>query len=111
MTDSQDTQFDPSEQNVGEVVEHLEEHPEEAEAVADAEAEGKDRVTVAEAVEKAKKTKRTPKKGTYVLEAGDSPARVARKLLGRGSMAREVVAANPDVKWRPGVEINVPEVD
>lgn len=112
------TDFDPAEHNVAEVLEHIEEHPEQAEAVAAAEAEGKDRSTIAAAVEEAvakkpvKASRATVQHdGTYVLQQGDSPATVARDLLGRGSMARDVVLANPDVKWRPGVEIIIPNVD
>lgn len=105
--------FNPSEHNVDEVVEHLEAHPDEADAIAAAEAEGKDRVTVAEAVEKvkaSKSSKRKPRSGTHTLEAGDSPANVARNLYGRASLGRELVAANPGVKWRSGVEITLPDI-
>ena len=49
--------------------------------------------------------------GTYVLEVGDNPSVVARKLLGRGSLGRDLVLANPGVKWLPGEVINIPEVN
>ena len=107
--------FDPAEHTAKEVIAHVEENPDEAEAIAEAEAEGKDRSTVAAAVEEAvakpRASKRQPRSGTYTLEAGDSPATVARNLLGRGSLAGAVVAANPGVKWQPGVEITLPETE
>jgi hypothetical protein len=72
---------------------------------------------VVEAVETAPEVKTKPSKskkskapvGTYVLEKGDSPAIVARRLLGRASLGREIVAANPGVKWREGAEIAIPQ--
>lgn len=116
--DATDDGFDPADHTAKEVIAHIEKNPDEAEAIAEAEAEGKGRSTVVAAAEEAAEKparRRAPKReartGTYVLEPGDSPAVVARNLLGRGSLAREVVAANPDVKWRPGVEINLPTVD
>lgn len=108
------TDFDPAEHTAKEVIAHVEENPGEAEAIAEAEADGKDRSTVADAAEKvtsARKSKRKPRSGTYTLEKGDSPAVVARNLYGRGSIGRLIVEANPGVKWRPGVEITLPEVD
>lgn len=54
-----------------------------------------------------KKAKREPRVGVYVLEEGDSPAKVAKAVYGKGSMASALVRHNPDVKWRPGVEINL----
>lgn len=105
--------FDPAEHTAKEVIAHVEENPDEAEAIA--EAEGKDRSTIAsaaeEAVAKPRASKRQPRSGTYTLEVGDSPATVARNLLGRGSLAGAVVAANPGVKWQPGVEITLPETE
>jgi hypothetical protein len=110
------TDFDPSDHTVPEVLEHVEKNPEQAEAIAAAEAEGDARKTLLEALpdpepQPKTKSKRKARTGTYVLEAGDSPAVVARNLLGRGSLAREIVAANPGVKWRSGVEITLPTVD
>ena len=60
--------------------------------------------------EEAPKSKRGRKarSGFYTLEAGDSPAVVAGKLFGRRSRGRDLVRENPDVKWKPGVEIKVP---
>lgn len=116
MSDSHDlpeSGFDPAEHTAKEVIEHVEKNPDEAEVVAALEAEGKDRTTVAAAVEevvatKPKGRKRQAHTGTYVLEQGDTPSTVARQLLGRGSRGREIVAANEGVKWRPGVEITIP---
>jgi hypothetical protein len=48
--------FDPSEHTVAEVAEHLADHPEDAEQVAEAEQAGKDRVGVADAVEQVSAT-------------------------------------------------------
>ena len=60
--------------------------------------------------EEAPKSKRGRKarSGFYTLEVGDSPAVVAGKLFGRRSRGRDLVRENPDVKWKPGVEIKVP---
>jgi len=55
--------------------------------------------------------KRVPLTGVHVLEQGETPAVVARRLFGRPSMAREIVAANPGVQWRPGSKIQLPEAN
>ena len=51
---------------------------------------------------------KVPKKGVYVLEEGDSPGSVSRKLYGRGHMAAPLVRANPTVLWDTGDEISLP---
>jgi hypothetical protein len=55
--------------------------------------------------------KRVPLTGVHVLEKGDTPAGLARRLFGRGSLGRDIVAANPGVQWRPGSKIKLPEVN
>lgn len=109
------TDFDPAEHNISEVLEHIEKHPDEADAILKAEAAGKDRTTLEEKLAEpakearsSKRTKRTARSGKYVLQAGDHPSKVARDLFGRASRAGELYSLNPDVRWAPGVEINVP---
>lgn len=48
--------------------------------------------------------------GVHVLERGETPATLARKLFGRGSLAGQLVAANPGVQWRPGAKITIPDI-
>lgn len=55
--------------------------------------------------------KRQPRTGVHVLERGETPASLARRLYGRPALARVLVAANPEVKWREGAEIKLPEVN
>jgi hypothetical protein len=110
------TDFDPAEHKVPEVLEYVEKHPDEADAILKAEAAGKDRTTIEEALaEPAKEarasrraTTRTARSGKYTLQAGDTPSSVARALFGRASRGTELYRLNPDVKWQSGVEINVP---
>lgn len=109
------TDFDPAEHTIPEVLEHIEEHPEDADAVLKAEEAGKDRTTLEEKLAEpakearsARRSQRTARSGKYVLQAGDNPSKVARDLFGRSSRAGELYALNPDAKWRAGVEINVP---
>jgi hypothetical protein len=59
---------------------------------------------------RASKQEKSPT-GTYVLQRGDNPSTVARQLFGRASRGREIVAANPGVKWREGVEVVLPQDD
>jgi len=49
-----------------------------------------------------------PKKGVYVLEAGDTPGNVSLKLFGRGHRAVDLVRANMNVVWDVGSEITIP---
>ena len=51
---------------------------------------------------------KVPKKGVYILEEGDSPGSVSKKLYGRGHMAVPLVRANLDVLWDVGDEITLP---
>jgi hypothetical protein len=51
---------------------------------------------------------KVPRKGVYVLEAGDTPGIVSTKLFGRGQFAVALVRANPEADWSPGTTITVP---
>lgn len=53
-------------------------------------------------------TPKVPKKGVYVLEPGDDPSTVSRKLFGRTHRAVALFRANPDSDWAPGSEITIP---
>ena len=53
-------------------------------------------------------TPKVPKKGVYILEPGDSPGVVSRKLFGRTHRAVDIARANPDCDWAPGSEITLP---
>lgn len=47
---------------------------------------------------------------TYVLQPGDSPASVARKILGSESATVDVIRANPGLyNWNVGVTVQVPD--
>jgi len=48
-----------------------------------------------------------PKKGVYVLEAGDTPGTVARKIYGRGSYAIALARANMGCAWLEGDTIDL----
>lgn len=132
MTDTQDAPFNPADHNVDDVLAHVRDHPDEAEAIVLAEVDGKNRSTLIEALapddglgdDEIVGDNVEPDGGeddgdvdpevdgfTYTLQPGDNPAVVARLLLGRGSYGNLIVRANPGVKWKPGVEIVIPEVD
>ena len=55
------------------------------------------------------KPKRKSRKNVYVLEAGDTPSIVSRKLYGKASRGPEIWHLNQDVRWKPGSEITLPE--
>lgn len=121
MTDTQDTPFDPADHTVADVLEYVKEHPEQAEDVAALEAEGKGRQSLLEALSPAEETpvesepEPEPEPAvagdvrTYELQPGDNPSRVAREVYGRGSFGGLIVKANPGVKWKPGVQVVIPE--
>lgn len=58
----------------------------------------------------AKKAAAVPKAvtNTYVVQKGDHPASVARKLYGRGSMGRQIALLNLDSEWKPGDVLKLP---
>lgn len=63
-----------------------------------------------EVVEKAPEPKplpKEPKKGVYILEAGDTPGIVARKIYGRGSYAIALARANMSSNWLEGDTIDL----
>lgn len=58
-------------------------------------------------VETAPKAPKTPRKGVYTLQRGDSPSTVSVKHYGRANKAVELVRANPDSLWEPGETISL----
>lgn len=50
-----------------------------------------------------------PAKVTVTLQRGDTPATIAKEYLGSAARARDVVAQNRGLAWKPGSKITIPD--
>lgn len=108
------TEFDPAEHTVAEVLEHLQENPDDTFAVLEAERDGKNRSSLTglldePADEPEEQEGEVADANTVVLQRGDNPGLIAKRHLGNGARARDVVRANPDATWAPGTTIVLPD--